>query len=164
MQCPLSRCRVLSMDHREPLFKQSSLANNLSRASQLLERGTAADVISLAEGDPMLPTPVDICAALADAVRSGFTHYAPAYGDHDLRAALAEFVSFTSSLPYEPKQVIVTHGASAALSAVVMATVEPGKVLSCRSPPIRYSPTQLSSPGDAQSSCHSDQTFTLTST
>ena len=74
-----------------------------------------------------MSTPASICTALNDAVLSDFTHYAPAYGDQDLRSVLAGLISSASGRSYGSQQVIVTHGASAALSSVVMAAVEPGE-------------------------------------
>ncbi|MFI6499851.1 pyridoxal phosphate-dependent aminotransferase [Nonomuraea typhae] len=80
--------------------------------------------VSLAMGEPDFPTPPPVIEAAAAALRAGHTHYADQKGLPELRAALA------SRLPpgrtWTADDVVVTHGATAALAAVVLATIGPG--------------------------------------
>ncbi|HZV51332.1 MAG TPA: aminotransferase class I/II-fold pyridoxal phosphate-dependent enzyme [Candidatus Dormibacteraeota bacterium] len=84
-------------------------------------------VVSLIAGDPDFPTPDPIRAALAEAMASGFTRYAHSQGDPELREVLASLLSRRSRHVYTPEQVLVTHGASAALAAVMLAVLDPGQ-------------------------------------
>ncbi len=83
-------------------------------------------VISLIAGDPCFPTPDPIREALAKAVSAGFTRYAHSQGDPELREVLAQLLSQRSGRVYTPEQVLITHGASAALTAVMLALLDPG--------------------------------------
>jgi len=79
--------------------------------------------VSLAMGEPDFPTPAPVIEAAAAALRAGSTHYADQKGLPELRAALA------STLPgrtWTADDVVVTHGATAALAAVVLAMIGPG--------------------------------------
>jgi aspartate/methionine/tyrosine aminotransferase len=87
------------------------------------------NVVSLIAGDPCFPTPDPIREALAQAVSSGFTHYAHSQGDPELREALAHLLSRRSRRLYTPDQVLITHGASAALAVVMLALLDPGQRL-----------------------------------
>ncbi|HEY8291544.1 MAG TPA: aminotransferase class I/II-fold pyridoxal phosphate-dependent enzyme, partial [Thermomicrobiales bacterium] len=65
--------------------------------------------------------------ALIEAIQQGYTHYADGQGDPQLRQALAERAAQISGYAIEPGQVVVTHGGSAALSAALLATINPGE-------------------------------------
>ncbi len=84
-------------------------------------------VISLIAGDPDFPTPDPIREAMVGAVSSGFTRYAHSQGDPDLREFLASLLSRRSRRPYTSEQVLITHGASAALAVVMLAVLDPGQ-------------------------------------
>ncbi|HWD06319.1 MAG TPA: aminotransferase class I/II-fold pyridoxal phosphate-dependent enzyme [Amycolatopsis sp.] len=80
--------------------------------------------ISLAMGEPDFPTPPAIVEAAARALRDGHTHYADQNGLPALRNAIAERLPGTT--PPEPEDVLVTHGATGALAAVIFAMIGPG--------------------------------------
>jgi aspartate aminotransferase len=84
------------------------------------------ELISLAAGDPDFATPEHISQALADALAAGATHYAHSQGDPELRAALAENMTEIAGRPIGAGQVSITHGASGALAAAILALVDPG--------------------------------------
>src|SRR5438874_10681412 len=104
-------------------FTPSRVVRELVRHSQRPTTKPGPEVISLAQGDPDFPTPEHVSQALSDALAAGATHYAPPHGDPELRAALADQVTDVAGRRYEPGQVLVTHGASAALAAVILAAV-----------------------------------------
>lgn len=82
--------------------------------------------VSLAMGEPDFPTPPPVIQAAADALRAGKTHYADQNGLWELRAALAERLPARRIGTWGADDVVVTHGATAALAAVVLAMIGPG--------------------------------------
>ncbi|MFE0415681.1 pyridoxal phosphate-dependent aminotransferase [Streptomyces tendae] len=82
--------------------------------------------VSLAMGEPDLPTPPTVVQAAVSALREGHTHYADQKGLGQLRAALAARLPARPGRTWGPDDVLVTHGATAALAAVVLATIGPG--------------------------------------
>jgi aspartate/methionine/tyrosine aminotransferase len=84
------------------------------------------DMISLAMGEPDFATPPRIVQAAADALKNGFTHYAPLLGDKQLCQALAEEVAAQSGYPVKQGEIVVTHGGTAGLAAAILSMVNPG--------------------------------------
>ncbi len=109
------------------MFTPSATVQRIAAQSQRPATRPGPGSISLASGDPDFPTPDYIQHALIEAIQNGYTHYADGQGDPQLRQALAERAARTSGRPVEPGQVVVTHGGSAALSAALLATINPGE-------------------------------------
>ncbi|WP_181789990.1 pyridoxal phosphate-dependent aminotransferase, partial [Streptomyces phytophilus] len=82
--------------------------------------------VSLAMGEPDHPTPPPVIAAAVTALRRGHTHYADQRGIRELRAALAARLPARPGRAWTADDIAVTHGATAALAAVVLATIDPG--------------------------------------
>ncbi|WP_439657708.1 pyridoxal phosphate-dependent aminotransferase [Lentzea sp. HUAS TT2] len=82
--------------------------------------------VSLAMGEPDFPTPPQVVEAAAAALRAGDTHYADQSGLPELRAALALRLPEHPGRTWNADDVLVTHGATAALAAVVLAVIGPG--------------------------------------
>ncbi|MFE7434710.1 pyridoxal phosphate-dependent aminotransferase [Streptomyces tendae] len=82
--------------------------------------------VSLAMGEPDFPTPPTVVQAAVSALREGHTHYADQKGLGELRAALAARLPARPGRTWGADDVLVTHGATAALAAVVLATIGPG--------------------------------------
>ncbi|MEV4889791.1 pyridoxal phosphate-dependent aminotransferase [Nonomuraea sp. NPDC055795] len=82
--------------------------------------------VSLAMGEPDFPTPAPVVEAAVAALRAGHTHYADQKGLRELRAALASRLPARPGRAWTADDVVITHGATAALAAVVLATVGPG--------------------------------------
>src|SRR5947209_5550872 len=95
-----------------------------ARARQLKAEGIHVYDFSL--GEPDFHTPEHICAAAARAMRDGHTHYTPASGTAELRAAVARFYQKTYGLHVTPEQVIVSNGAKHSIHNTLAATVGPG--------------------------------------
>lgn len=81
--------------------------------------------ISLALGEPDFPTPEPICAEAVEALRRGETHYPPNSGTPALRRAIADAMA-REGAPFEPEEIVVTAGATEAISSTFRALLEPG--------------------------------------
>ncbi len=89
-------------------------------------RNSGVQVFDLALGEPDFDTPAHIGEAAKRAIQEGKTHYTPAAGIPELRAALAERYSRDKNLPTEPHQVVVSGGAKQSLHNAIMALCGPG--------------------------------------
>src|SRR5438105_12985858 len=105
------------------MFTPSAAVQRVAAQSERPLGRPGPGTISLASGDPDFATPEYIRRALVEAIEGGYTHYADAQGDPQLRAALAEQAARVSGHACAPEQVVVTHGGSAALSAAPLATI-----------------------------------------
>jgi aspartate/methionine/tyrosine aminotransferase len=119
---PLSQ----TVGHMTTSFAPSRMVQELRRRSLRPATRPGPELISLAAGDPDFPTPEHITQALIDAVAAGATHYAQLVGDPELRGAIAEQMAEVSGRPYGADQVAITHGATGALAATILALVDPG--------------------------------------
>jgi aspartate aminotransferase len=84
------------------------------------------DIARLHVGDPCFATPRHIVDAASAAIGEGYTHYAPSYGDPDLRGAIARRASLRAGRPIDSTQVLVTAGATEALYCALTAVLDPG--------------------------------------
>jgi len=91
-----------------------------------LSRGIP-DLISLARGDPDLPTPPHIVAAAQRALAEGRTKYTVPAGLEELRHAIAAKLDRENGLHYDPlSEIIVTAGAQEAVTTVLQTMLSPG--------------------------------------
>ncbi|MCS7159995.1 MAG: pyridoxal phosphate-dependent aminotransferase [Gemmatales bacterium] len=95
-----------------------------AKAKQLRAQGIQVFDFSL--GEPDFPTPEHICRAAVEAMNKGHTHYTPANGIPELRAAIARSYERHYGLGYQPEEVIVSNGAKHAIYNVVAALCGPG--------------------------------------
>ncbi len=84
------------------------------------------DIARLHIGDPCFATPEHIVDAAAAAMRAGYTHYAPSYGDPDLRVAIAKRASHRAGRAIASTEVLVTAGATEAIYCALTAVLDPG--------------------------------------
>jgi LL-diaminopimelate aminotransferase len=100
------------------------------------ERKKGKDLIDLGIGDPDLPTPPHIVAALAEAARDPGTHRYPSYvGMEDFRKAAAGFMKTRFGLSFDAqKEVICVIGSKEAIAHFPFAFVNPGDVVLCPDP------------------------------
>ena len=96
----------------------------LAKAKQLEAQGR--DIVHLEIGEPDFDTPINIINSAVDALKNGWTHYGPAAGLPDLRAAIAEEVSNLRNVKIDPSQVVVTPGGKPIMFFVMMALVDEG--------------------------------------
>lgn len=82
------------------------------------------DIIKLTLGEPDFPTPQFIKQAAARALEANRTHYAPNAGTEGLRTAISAYLSRRRGLDVLPDRIIVTTGASEALSSTLGTLLE----------------------------------------
>jgi aspartate/methionine/tyrosine aminotransferase len=85
------------------------------------------DALNLAQGFPDFPAPAELLAAGARALADGHNQYAVTWGAPSLRKAIAEKVRWFNGLEVEPdRHITVTCGATEAMMATMLATINPG--------------------------------------
>lgn len=86
---------------------------------------TMTGVISMGIGEPDMETPAPICAACAEALEKGYTHYTPNAGLPMLREAVSRYGLPEPGL-YRPNEIMITIGAMNALSLLMLILLDPG--------------------------------------
>jgi len=94
----------------------------LARARAMEAQGRS--IIHMEIGEPDFPTAAGIVQAGIAALQAGHTHYTPALGLPELRAAIA--ASYPVRARPDPARVVVTPGASGALQLIFAALINPG--------------------------------------
>src|SRR5439155_25767206 len=92
------------------------------------KRAEGADIISLSVGDPDLPTPGHIVAALEEAARDPSTHRYPSYfGLPAFREAIAGWYGRRFGLTFDPdREVLPLIGSKEGIAHIALALVDPG--------------------------------------
>lgn len=96
----------------------------LAKAKALEAQGK--EIIHLEIGEPDFDTPPNIREAAIKALAEGKTHYSPASGIPELKAAIAEDVGKRRGITVNPNQVVVTPGAKPIMFFSILALVNPG--------------------------------------
>jgi aspartate/methionine/tyrosine aminotransferase len=96
----------------------------LARARALEAQGRT--VVHLEIGEPDFPTPEHIIEAGCAALRGGYTHYTPAPGIPELRAAIAADATARRGIAFAPDDVVVTPGGKPIMFFSILALVEAG--------------------------------------
>ncbi|PSM47860.1 aspartate aminotransferase [Chroococcidiopsis sp. CCALA 051] len=96
----------------------------LAKAQRLEAQGR--NVIHLEIGQPDFQTPMNICQAAFQAMKDGYTGYAPAAGLPQLRQAIAQYVTHTRGVEVHPDEVVVTPGAKPIIFFTILALVDTG--------------------------------------
>lgn len=95
--------------------------------STVTEWAVEAGAINLAQGFPDFEPPEALVRAAEEALRQGLHQYAPSVGDPVLRQAVAEHQRDRYGLQWDPvTDITVTAGASEAITATLLALLEPG--------------------------------------
>lgn len=110
-----SRTDAFLTFHAVELFKQAQALQAAGR-----------DVVSLGIGEPDFTAPPQVLEALQRAAAAGQSGYSAPAGLAPLREAIAAFYASEFDAPVDPSRVIVTAGASGALSLACAALVNPG--------------------------------------
>lgn len=84
------------------------------------------DIVSLGIGEPDFTAPAQVVEALDRAARAGLSGYSAPAGLTGLRQAIAQFYATEFGAQVDPARVIVTAGASGALSLACAALVDTG--------------------------------------
>ncbi len=94
-----------------------------AKARQLRQSGVKVFDFSL--GEPDFNTPKHICLAAEKAALAGQTHYTPAAGTAEVKAAIARWYKKTHGYEFGPENVIVSNGAKHSIHNALAATVGP---------------------------------------
>ncbi len=111
------------------MFETSRAAERVLNTSERTGSGQIIPgAVKLDSGDPDFPTPPHIQEAMIKALTEGYTHYAHAQGDPELRAELARQLTETAAdaARYGADDVLITNGASGAIFAAIGAFLDPG--------------------------------------
>lgn len=93
------------------------------------------DMLKLTLGEPDFNTPSHIKMAAIEAINNNESHYTGMSGDLQLREAASTFMQKKYNLSYESKnEVLVTIGATEAISASLLAILNPGDKILVPSP------------------------------
>jgi N-succinyldiaminopimelate aminotransferase len=85
------------------------------------------NAINLGQGFPEDPGPLDVREKAADAVLNGYNQYPSMMGIPELRNAVAKHYAHWHGLRLEPmSEVMITSGATEALTGAILGLVEPG--------------------------------------
>lgn len=94
---------------------------------QMSQMARKYDAINLAQGFPDFPCPPALKAAACEAINEDINQYAVTWGDPKLRHAFAEKSGNYLGIDIDPdKEVTITCGATEAMIATMIATVNPG--------------------------------------
>jgi aspartate/methionine/tyrosine aminotransferase len=96
----------------------------LARARALEADGN--HIVHLEIGEPDFATPDNVIEAAVSAMHHGYTHYTPAGGIAEVRAAVAGFVARRLEVEVEPREVVLVPGSKNVLHFTLLACVEPG--------------------------------------
>jgi aspartate/methionine/tyrosine aminotransferase len=96
----------------------------LAKARALEAKGK--HIVHLEIGEPDFDTPENIKNAAKKAIDDGFTHYGPAAGLPQARAAVATYISDTRCIQVAPENVVITPGAKPIMFFVILACVDEG--------------------------------------
>ena len=93
------------------------------------------DLIRFTMGEPDFDTPAFIKAAAVEALNQNQTHYAPSAGVLETRKEIAKFMERKYGLQYEAEsEIILTVGATEAITASMFALMNPGDKVIIPSP------------------------------
>ncbi|WP_163571757.1 pyridoxal phosphate-dependent aminotransferase [Fodinicola feengrottensis] len=91
--------------------------------------------INLGQGFPDTDGPAEVIEAAVEALRTGQNQYPPGPGIAALRQAIARHQRHWYGLDYDPdSEVMVTAGATEAITAAILALCEPGDEVLCLEP------------------------------
>lgn len=109
---------------RMDLLGTESAFEVLARAKRLEEGGRS--IVHLEIGEPDFATPPHIVAAAEAAIEDGYTHYTPAGGIPEVRAAVAAHYAKRLNVECEANEVILTPGSKNILMFAMLSLIEEG--------------------------------------
>ncbi len=120
------------------LERQSWIRRMFEAAAELKAQHGADNVYDFSLGNPDVPAPPAVAAALREladqAQEPKFFGYVPNAGLPSLRAKLAERVAAEQGVNVDSSQIIVACGAAGALNALFRAILNPGDEVLCPAP------------------------------
>jgi len=114
------------MTHSTPLVtRMRSYGPTIFDEMSALARRTGA--INLGQGFPDVDGPAEVLDAARTAIAGGYNQYSPLQGYPELREAIAEHQQRFYGIDLDPdREVLVTVGATEAITATILALCEPG--------------------------------------
>lgn len=110
--------------HRMELLGTETAFEVLARAKALEAQGK--QIVHLEIGEPDFTTPAYIIEAGRKALADGYTHYTPAPGIPELRAAIAQDATQRRGIAFEPDEVVVTPGGKPVMFFSILALCDEG--------------------------------------
>jgi len=107
------------------MFSDSIKRMPFSKATDYF--GSAREnTVNLSLGEPRDMPPSSVTSAYADSLRCGSNRYAPVQGFPELREQIAKKLTAQNGIRASPEEVLVTGGASEAISFSIFSAVNPG--------------------------------------
>ena len=108
-------------------LEQVGFSDIVKLRNRIMElRSQGATVYQFEGGEPFMPTPAPINAAMKHALDQDQTRYAPSSGIPELREAIADKLRTRNRIPAELKDVIVVNGGMQGLFGAFQSIVNPG--------------------------------------
>lgn len=115
---------MLRLSARIARTRISASAAAAQRAREL--RAAGVDILELAQGEPDFNTPDHVIEAAYRAMKDGQTHYTPADGTAELKAAIIGKFRRENGLTFKPENISAGAGGKQVLHNALMATLDPG--------------------------------------
>lgn len=115
---------MLRLSARVARTRISASAAAAQRAREL--RAAGVDILELAQGEPDFNTPDHVIEAAYRAMKDGQTHYTPADGTAELKAAIIGKFRRENGLAFKPENISAGAGGKQVLHNALMATLDPG--------------------------------------
>ena len=124
MHADPSTTRLLQAARRVEAIEPFRVMEMVKAAAAMARDG--ADVISMSVGEPDFTAPAIVAEAAVAAIRAGATQYTESLGLPALREAIAGHYAGAFGVAVDPRRIVVTAGASAALLLACAALVDDG--------------------------------------
>jgi aspartate/methionine/tyrosine aminotransferase len=121
---PSPRPELPALAGRNAHIAPFQVMDMVRQASALEAAGRS--IIHMSIGEPDFTAPKPVVQALERAAREGRSQYTAATGVAELRKAISDYYLASEALEVDPDCVLITAGASAALTLACMALVNPG--------------------------------------
>jgi len=119
--------RVLRMFRPSARVTRTRISASAAAAQRARElRAAGVDILELAQGEPDFNTPDHVIEAAYRAMKEGQTHYTPADGTAELKAAITAKFLRENGVVFKPENISAGAGGKQVLHNALMATLDPG--------------------------------------
>ena len=119
--------RVLRMFRPSARVTRTRISASAAAAQRARElRAAGVDILELAQGEPDFNTPDHVIEAAYRAMKEGQTHYTPADGTAELKAAITAKFQRENGVVFKPENISAGAGGKQVLHNALMATLDPG--------------------------------------
>ncbi|MGZ4566249.1 MAG: aminotransferase class I/II-fold pyridoxal phosphate-dependent enzyme, partial [Blastococcus sp.] len=117
----------MTTGHRAPYLSARLQGFGTTVFAEMSALAVATGSINLGQGFPDYPGPPEVLDVARAAIGTAADQYPPGPGIPELRAAVAEHHLRFTGLSYDPgDEVLITAGATEALTAALLALLDPG--------------------------------------